>query len=73
MTRESGVLESTTKDGVEMRLHRFRRPRGEVMRRIPWHKDYRTGEWYSGIEGPEIEVYFLTKVVEDAGFVVMRE
>jgi len=63
MNRMDGVLDHVTLNGTEMRLHRFRRPTGEIVRRIPWHKDFLTGEWYSGIEGPEIKIETLWYLV----------
>jgi hypothetical protein len=59
MQREDGVLAEVLPGGTEMRLHRFRRMGGEVMRRIPWHHDVTRDVWYSGVEGPEIKTEAL--------------
>jgi hypothetical protein len=64
MQREDGVLAEIFPGGTEMRLHRFRRPGGDVMRRIPWHQDKVAGEWYSGIEGPEIKIEVLREFLK---------
>jgi len=55
MNREDGVLDQVLLGGTEIRFHRFARG---VVRRIPWHRDA-GGEWYSGIEGPEMDVAVL--------------
>ncbi len=60
INREDGVLDHTMLGGTEIRLHRFERG---VVKRIPWHKDFVTGEWYTGIEGPEMRVDALWELL----------
>jgi len=62
MNREDGVLDSVSKEGTEFRLHFFGRS-GGIVRRIPWHKDPQTGEYFSGIEGPEVKASSFAIIV----------
>ena len=62
MNREDGVLDSVSKEGTEFRLHFFGRG-GGIVRRIPWHKDPLTGEFFSGIEGPEVKASSFAIIV----------
>jgi hypothetical protein len=63
MQREEGVLSEVMKGGTEIRFHFFERD-GGIVRRIPWHRDPVTQEWYSGIEGPEMPYDVLKRVVD---------
>ncbi len=63
MKREDGVLDTVLKDGTEIRFHFF--DRNGVVRRVPWHHGFAGENWYSGIEGPEIQLSTLVKLVEE--------
>jgi hypothetical protein len=66
LKREDGVLDGVRrKDGVEMRYHVSKRHGEPIIRRVAWHRNFTTKEWYPGIEGPEMSLQSLQFVINE--------